>query len=456
MIAKKKDMPVFIDLFAGCGGMSLGLENSTFLPIYVNELNPDALETYLVNRREDYPWLDRLNSNDIKELVDKDCRGLKDLKKKFKKTLKEHEIKLDQVDLVVGGPPCQGYSGIGHRRLHSVDKRGIPANKLYEDMVKVIEFFRPRIFLFENVKGLLTSRWTESGFKGEIFEDVLSAFTKIAGYNVRWDVLHAKNYGVPQNRPRVFIVGFEKSIKDIPDFQMELPMAGSLKKIDGAVKAGFLPDKLEDNNFIHLEDLLGDLIDPGYQPGQGKTDRYQSNPKKGIQKEMRLKSRNARRATTKKGDKLFEQEYSSHSEKIQEKFGFMQEHNLDNKNLPVKYRTKKFSQRVLPARWDNGSGPWITATSLPDDYVHYHESQPRTLTVREWARIQTFPDWYRFAGKRTTGGIRRAGRPGENIHDRELPKYTQIGNAVPVKLAEEIGEHFLEILKNNRKRRSKK
>ena len=118
------------------------------------------------------------------------------------------------------------------------------------------------------------------------------------------------------------------------------------------------------------------------------------------------------------------------------------------------YKTKKFSQRVLPARWENGSGPWMTATSLPDDYVHY--DQDRSLTVREWARIQTFPDWYKFCGKRTTGGIRRAGRPGENIHDRELPKYTQIGNAVPVKLAEAIGEHFAQILKKNKKQRSKK
>jgi DNA (cytosine-5)-methyltransferase 1 len=167
---------------------------------------------------------------------------------------------------------------------------------------------------------------------------------------------------------------------------------------------------------------------------------------------MRLKSRKATKSM-KKGDKLFEQEYSNHSEEIQEKFEFMQERGLDNKDLPDKYRTKKFSQRVLPPNW-NGSDPWMTVTSLPDDYVHFE--QPRSLTVREWARLQTFPDWYRFVGNRTTGGIRRAGRPGENIHDRELPKYTQIGNAVPVKLAEAIGKHFIEILKNNKKPRSKK
>ena len=83
-------------------------------------------------------------------------------------------------------------------------------------------------------------------------------------------------------------------------------------------------------------------------------------------------------------------------------------------------------------------------TSLPDDIIHY--SQPRILTVREWARFQTFPDWYQFAGKRTTGGIRRAGNPHLGIWDREVPKYTQIGNAVAVLLAKQIGKNIKKII----------
>ena len=114
-----------------------------------------------------------------------------------------------------------------------------------------------------------------------------------------------------------------------------------------------------------------------------------------------------------------------------------------NGEIPSEMQTKKFAQRLVPKKWDTG-GPNITATSLPDDYVHF--SQPRSFTVREWARFQTFPDWYEFKGKRTTGGIRRAGNPREGIFDRELPKYTQIGNAVPVKLAYEIGNHLQKIL----------
>ena len=115
----------------------------------------------------------------------------------------------------------------------------------------------------------------------------------------------------------------------------------------------------------------------------------------------------------------------------------------NNGAIPDHLKTKKFAQRVLPAKWGN-SGPTITACSLPDDFVHFN--QPRSLTVREWARLQTFPDWYDFAGKRTTGGIRRAGNPKEALFEREVPKYTQIGNAVPVKLAYEVGKHFRTML----------
>ena len=114
------------------------------------------------------------------------------------------------------------------------------------------------------------------------------------------------------------------------------------------------------------------------------------------------------------------------------------------RRIPEQFQTKKFAQRLLPARWGE-EGPTITATSLADDYVHF--SQPRTLTVREWARLQMFPDWYQFKGSRTTGGIRRAGNPREGIFDREVPKYTQIGNAVPVGLAAAVGSHLASILR---------
>ena len=100
--------------------------------------------------------------------------------------------------------------------------------------------------------------------------------------------------------------------------------------------------------------------------------------------------------------------------------------------------TKKFSQRRL--HWTVKQGPNITVTSLPDDLVHFSEN--RILTVREWARLQTFPDWFEFKGPRTTGGSRRAGDPSKGNWHRDVPQYTQIGNAVPVRLAYELGMRF--------------
>jgi DNA (cytosine-5)-methyltransferase 1 len=206
-----------------------------------------------------------------------------------------------------------------------------------------------------------------------------------------------------------------------------------------AVEAGFLPSPASDETPApDLEDLLGDLIDPGYSPGDQYTERYPLPATTPIQKKLRS---TPDRALLAAGATVTEQEYSRHSKRIVDKFNAMRRNGGE---IPEEYRTKKFAQRLLPREWGE-EGPTITATSLPDDYVHF--AQPRILTVREWARLQMFPDWYRFAGKRTTGGTRRAGNPREEKFDREVPKYTQIGNAVPVELARRVGEHFRSMLK---------
>ena len=404
----------FIDLFAGCGGLSLGLEQAGFHPVYVNELNKDALNTYLENRKE-YKHLSNndYHSNDIHELT-KNKSNLEKLSNNLKK---KFNIKNGDLSLIVGGPPCQGYSGIGHRRNYKVDKEKIPSNYLYKEMYKVIKHFKPKAFIFENVRGLLSARWTKNGKKGEIFKDVLKQFSKLKNYNYSYNLLQSKDYGVPQNRPRVLIIGIRKDINS------------KLKKDD------FFPKK--DQSYPHLGELLNDLLDNNYNK-RFTTNKYLSDPKTNIQKKLRTKKNG--KTFLKKGEELTEQEYSNHSDLVVQKFKSM----LKNKGIiEKKFKTKKFSQRLLTRKW-NGRGPNITATSLPDDYVHF--SQPRTLTVREWARLQMFPDWYKFKGKRHTGGIRRAGNPQKGIFDREVPKYTQIGNAVPVELARRIGFNIKKLI----------
>jgi DNA (cytosine-5)-methyltransferase 1 len=398
--------------------MSLGLEKAGFDPVFVNELDPDAMESYLVNRRRRFPALEepkgRVNdifdltapSGELESLVSH-MRSVRDIK---------------DVDLVVGGPPCQGYSGIGHRRTFSdLRKLDIPSNHLYREMAAVIKAFRPKLFLFENVKGLLSSRWTPDGDKGEIWADVRGTFEAIEGYSVRHALVQAKSYGVPQNRPRVLLVGIRDDLGWTPDPTL---VAGGLLP----QPSGVAPDP---------EDFLGDLVDPAYIDKDATT----AYPAEAVTETQGWFRTSPDGRVYGRGEPLTEHEYSRHHARIVAKFEYMIQ---NNGLIRPEDQTKKIAQRVIPRRW-GPDGPSITATSLPDDYVHF--LQPRIATVREWARIQTFPDWYQFAGRRTTGGRNRAGDPGTGDWSRELPKYTQIGNAVPPWLAHVVGVHLREFLR---------
>jgi DNA (cytosine-5)-methyltransferase 1 len=418
---KHKRQATLIDLFAGCGGLSLGLELAGFEPIFVNELHPDAMETYLVNRPGSALRLPKNHVNDILELT----QNSGELKAFAKRIRGEY----GEVDIIAGGPPCQGFSGIGHRRTFTdLKKMDIPSNHLYREMAAVIEAVGPKLFLFENVRGLLNSKWSPSGSPGEIWEAVQSTFSNMEvkvgkvrhRYHLYPSLVHARDYGVPQNRPRILLVG----IRDDQDFTPD-----PTKRASGA-----LPEPI--NNAPDLADLLGDLVDPDWQPG-GATPVYVQPARTRVQKMLRtgLDGKVAR-----VGDPVTEQEYNAHSVRVIKKFTYMLEH---GGKVRSQDQTKKFAQRLLPERW-GPMGPTITATSLADDYVHF--SQPRVLTVREWARLQTFPDWYQFHGKRTTGGRRRAGDPAAGIWLRDLPRYTQIGNAVPVLMAHAVGRHLRKLL----------
>lgn len=431
-----------IDLFAGCGGVSLGFEQAGFAPVFVNELNDDARATYLVNRShkvggKPFNTLPHLASSDVNQLDAKRLAQLESDLAALEPTLRFGPS--GTIDVLAGGPPCQGYSGIGHRRSYSVDKAELPSNRLYERMAQVIEVVRPRIFLFENVRGLLSARWTANGEKGEIWKDVFDRYKLLAreaGYEVRWQLVLARDYGVPQNRPRVLMVGIRNDV---------IAAAGSLldpnAHSESAYACGFLP-RYGIFPVPDLVDLFSDLIDPKVQkalvtqefPARFATDAYPREAGNDIQRYFRPGD------LARKGAPLEEQEYSKHAARIVAKFQAM---HSNGGTIPAEFQTKKFAQKLLPKTWGN-QGPTITACSMPDDYVHFE--QPRSSTVREWARIQTFPDWYKFAGKRTTGGIRRAGNPREGNFEREVPKYTQIGNAVPVRLAHAVAVHFDKVL----------
>ena len=446
----KSEFLTMMDLFAGCGGLSLGMEQAGFTPIFVNELDKDARGSYLLNRDFDLkgkPFNERadLHSGDIRELTPK---RLAKLKNKFLDLgLIEDHGSHTSLDLICGGPPCQGYSGIGHRRSYAVEKKDLPSNQLYEKMAEVIEFFRPRLFLFENVKGLLSSKWTCEGVKGEIWHDVWGRFHSIEGYTVHWQLISAKDYGVPQNRPRVFLIGIRDDVLRSASGEVKPEEEEQTHDIGAAVKCGFLPEPV--GGYPHPKELLGDLVDEdvsdvlrsGKFPSDFCTRTYPKPAYTKTQKMLRAAREpdpTGKPLVAGKGCCVTEHAYSKHKESVVKKFDAM----LKNGGvIPHQFQTRKFAQRILNPEWPP-EGPNITATSLPYDYVHF--SQPRTLTVIEWARLQMFPDWYQFSGKRTTGGNRRAGNPLDGNFYREVPKYTQIGNAVPVKLALEIGRHLAE------------
>lgn len=414
----------------------MGLERAGFFPVFVNELNADARNTYIHNRMSINPLLASpdFHESDVKAMVlDEDY-----VKRLEKRLQHEFGLKHGDLDLLCGGPPCQGFSGIGHRRSYSVDKRQLPSNHLFEDMAALVFRLQPKMFLFENVRGLLTSKWTESGAKGEIWRQVLDTFQKIPrkegdipGYQVAFRLVYAREYGVPQNRPRVLMVGIRNDV-------LPQRLRGGAESLD-AYDRGFLPLPSSDVRAPDPVELLGDLVDDAYVNG-GCTLAYPKAATCAIQKSLRTPRGGGKPLS--KGAPVADHDYSNHRPRIVEKFRAMIE---SGGAVPPGYETKKFAQRVLPLRWGE-AGPTITATSLPDDYVHF--AQPRILTVREWARLQMFPDWYEFKGKKSTGGIRRAGNPREGVFDREVPKYTQIGNAVPVGLAEAVGKHLAGLLRS--------
>jgi len=466
--------PTSIDLFAGCGGLTRGLEWAGFDCVAFNELNSDAADSFAAN----FPEAIRLDG-DIRSALTDDV-------------ISEQLLPLLErkggLDLLCGGPPCQGYSGIGHRRTHAVSKRDMPTNHLYKEMIRAINLLQPKAYLFENVEGILTSAWYDFSaeknlvkswkkdgpftvkelkifarsldikiksskkndmldelseslsrvakshkeiHKGEIFRDVLKSFASVDGYTCQPTLIHAYGFGVPQNRPRVMIMGIKSDI--LKKSKLKQSDFDSTAKESYASQlrnnGGFFPTW--DENNIDAPDLIDVLSDLDFDDWKPEDPHYRKKPESEFQKFLR---KDVEKDDLDRGI-LMDHEFSNHRAHVVERFRYMLGNNITkNEDLPAHMRTEKFNQKPLPARWPEK--PSMTVTSLPDDYVHY--SRPRILSVREWARIQTFPDKHIFCGKRTTGGSRRAGSPGN--WEREVPKYTQIGNAVPPLLGKALGE----------------
>lgn len=403
--------PVFIDAFAGCGGLSLGLLRAGWRGHFAIEKDFFAFDTLRTNlmvpgarHRYDWPeWLEQRPWN-IEELMGQYGERLAALR--------------GRVDLLAGGPPCQGFSSAGRRR-HSD-----PRNKLVERYLEFVELVLPKMILVENVRGItydfVGDDQTRTNFAGEL----MSRLGK--HYHVFSDTIRCSLFGVPQQRPRFFLVGLLKSQFRRP------PRRGDPFAELRASKVRFLAERGMRSR-VTCKQAISDL-EMGYAgvgpcpDSKGYQAVLTSRARTDYQRLMRDSYEGA------VGDTRLAQ----HRPHIMERFAKIIEECKSSDRLTVqlnretreRYGLKKMATRVLDPR---KAAP--TITSMPDDLLHY--SEPRTLTVRENARLQTFPDWFAFQGKYTTGGERRA---------REVPRFTQVANAVPPLIAEMWGEVLMRYL----------
>jgi DNA (cytosine-5)-methyltransferase 1 len=403
---KKKPSGTYIDLFSGCGGFSLGLGLAGWKGLFAVEKDEMAFNTFKHNlidgqyKHFDWPeWLPQ-KATTIQEIL---------------KNHKDKLIKLrGKVDLIAGGPPCQGFSLAGKRNSND------PRNKLSNEYLNMVELVNPKFIMLENVRGFNAVFSGATGRKGKIPQSmVVKVKLEKLGYSVFTDYVNSQDFGVPQQRKRFLMVGIRNDVvsEGIKPFEL-------LKEITPI----FLQSKGLDNKHVSVKDAICDLTTIGrklvYHSGSQDNGFKQLNYKP-------PKSLNAYQEIMRKGlsdEKPDSLRLARHRPSTVEKFELIHEICRPGVALNDKQRaqigTRKQAITVLNAKL-----PSKTLTTLPDDILHY--SEPRILTVRESARIQSFPDSFSFQGKYTTGGMRRT---------KECPRYTQVGNAVPPLLAEVLGE----------------
>lgn len=406
----------FIDLFAGAGGLSEGfVAQGAFVPVAHVEMNNYASDT--LKTRACYYYLKENNGKNIyrrylkglitrQELYESVPSGLldtiinceisskniKDIFATIDNIMNEHGF--ENIDLIIGGPPCQAYSLMG-RAVDSNGMRNDPRNFLYIEYIKFLKHYKPKAFVFENVPGILTAD------NGERIKKIIKSF-KYAGYVVEYKILNARDYGVLQDRKRVIIFGWRKDLKL------------------------YYPSPHKVNYNVTVSELLRDLspLIPGEE--NNVYVRHISNYLR--QTELR-----------KPHDILTQHMCRVHNENDLNIYyhvidAWNNNHTrLKYYDLPVELRTRdnqeSFVDRYKVVAGDLEYSHTMIAHIAKDGhyFIHPDIDQCRSISVREAARIQSFPDDFFFEGPRTA-------------------KYTQIGNAVPPLMAKAIAEEIANMI----------
>lgn len=373
-------MKKMIDLFAGCGGLSLGMEQAGFTTAFANEINESLFETYLFNR--ELPN-DSYFKGDINEL---------------NKNLDKYKIKFADTDLVCGGPPCQGFSMANRQRI--IDD---PRNNLYKAFLEFLKFVKPKFFVIENVKGM-----------SKKIDEIVENLTEYLGaeYVFSWSLLNAKNFGLPQNRERFFIIGNRLNI-DVDNLFKE-------------IKANKL------NETFVLKDAICDL--PELKANNTKNNTKIENKFVGYFETEYLNKKSKYADFINNGNKitkLYNHKNRYNNPRDIEIFNLLPQgcnslHKSIEHIMPYKSRNHIFKDKYYKLN-ENEVCKTITSHMKFDCNMYIHPNQARGLSPREAARVQTFPDYYVFKGTPNNW-------------------YAQIGNAVPVKIAEFIGKEIIKYL----------
>ncbi len=439
-------MPYAIDLFCGAGGCSEGLIQAGFDIIFSSDISEMVEVTYR-NRHEqlgliqgENTWFERADIRNLTgDIIRERVCGLKIF----------HGKDFPDIDLMIGGPSCQGFSRAGRR-----DKSD-PRNMLFGEYVRVVNEIKPKYIVLENVEGFVDMQFL--GYKGitgveypdgSVTPDILRSELEIIGYNtLEPRILNAADYGVPQRRNRIIFIGYRKGLKE-PQYP----------------EPTVTPD-----NYLTLTDAIGDLI---------SDNRKRAKVCKDL-KQYQMESINGR-TPRKDGTPIpaprrrLNNEYSNISDIVKERFSLFRQgesgtylkkrvltEGIDIKNKPAllefcserlqmpeskvvklfkdgnveeKYAEVLLTKKNIRQRL-SAEQPSATVVTIPDDYISPWEN--RTFSVREMARCQSFDDSFEFLGKRTTGGLQRR---------VEVPQYTQVGNAVPPLLARAVALEIKKVL----------
>ena len=339
-----------LDLFCGCGGLSLGFKKAK----YKIEIGIDINESYLQTFSHNFPESKTLKT---------DLSNGSFLKK------------ISYTDIMVAGPPCQGFSITGPRQIE--DSR----NKLYLAVFKALKLLKPKAFLIENVRGLM-SMWN-----GKVFEEILKKFEN-EGYNISHKLINSADYGVPQIRNRIFIIGIKKKINRVYAFPRE---------------------EFSKNDYLSCEEAIGDL--PGLENEHGKEEMsYAPKPKTDYQKYVM------------DSNLLYNHVATNHKDFVKKVIAMVPEGG-NYKDLPKGVG----GSRTFHEAWTRYHSKKPSRTIDTGHRNHFHYKWNRIPTIRENARLQSFKDSFRFFGNRTSQNF-------------------QVGNAVPPLLAYKLALKLKEIL----------